>query len=654
MSSATSARLPQASSSSNGSGLPLRATKTRSRGACDTCRNRKKKCDETRLPEHGGSCERCFLGSYECKWPLPLGQRPLKTFVRGVRGGKTANRGEEASVPPTPVQAQDDAPEAGSSSEALFSAAAAAEASASFELYPSPSAIPQLSHLSTSTSSQYTSSSSHPPPLALGTHFDNSSFSFAPDQPQPVASSSSHLTSSSDADLWAFTSSSSSTALAALPSLQPPITTHAGPPLDPLYRRLTEGLALTLPYEFREMAIVGLMNLAESSILNRNAANATSNLCRLAQHASRRPPPADILRTAAWSFRQEQLEQEGATYVREALRYLALLDLPLAARLLACYDLSTYQYDRFGNEACNAVLLVADFFVTQKLGPSPLIDFSLLNDFTGHLVHPFVWLDVLRCLCLGSRRPHFSFPSLPGSSSFSPVTPPGAFSPFPGIPVVLMLCMAAIAELDMDRKEGKVGEEEVREKAGRIEGVLREWKPDPPTGHEVEDLGKYFEEVQTQEMWRQAIIIYLYQSIHHHSPVSRVLISCMQAILKIGVPLLDSYIPPSSALAADTPTSVFCSNGDPTVDEVTAWSEKYYGPPAARSGPFFLAGTVALHPHDRALCRRGVIAAGPLRGFQDNLDALERIWAVQDETGRCEDWREVLKRQEPVMWVGLM
>ncbi|GAA6064092.1 hypothetical protein JCM10212_003450 [Sporobolomyces blumeae] len=73
--------------------------KTRSRTGCLSCRSRHKRCDETRLPEHNGACKRCFVGSWECRWPVPLAERPLKS-VRGDKAvkGERPSRGTTAAT----------------------------------------------------------------------------------------------------------------------------------------------------------------------------------------------------------------------------------------------------------------------------------------------------------------------------------------------------------------------------------------------------------------------------------------------------------------------------------------------------------------------------------------------------------------------------
>lgn len=68
----------------------------------------------------------------------------------------------------------------------------------------------------------------------------------------------------------------------------------------------------------------------------------------------------------------------------------------------------------------------------------------------------------------------------------------------------------------------------------------------------------------------------------------------------------------------------------------------------------FLAGTCALLPQDRELCREGVRQCGPLAGYRDNALALERIWRESDETGWLVDWRRFLAERNPPMYVGFL
>ena len=53
------------------------------------------RCDEIKSEETKGACKRCFSGSWECKWPLPPGERPLKSFKGSKQRGNTA-RGESS------------------------------------------------------------------------------------------------------------------------------------------------------------------------------------------------------------------------------------------------------------------------------------------------------------------------------------------------------------------------------------------------------------------------------------------------------------------------------------------------------------------------------------------------------------------------------
>jgi len=65
-----------------------------------------------------------------------------------------------------------------------------------------------------------------------------------------------------------------------------------------------------------------------------------------------------------------------------------------------------------------------------------------------------------------------------------------------------------------------------------------------------------------------------------------------------------------------------------------------------RAVPWFLAGTCAQLPSDRALCRRGIEVCGRQQGYRDNVGALERIWEVTDDKGWTVDWRSLLQSEQ--------
>lgn len=177
----------------------------------------------------------------------------------------------------------------------------------------------------------------------------------------------------------------------------------------------------------------------------------------------------------------------------------------------------------------------------------------------------------------------------------------------------------------------------------------------------------------------QAVIIYLYQSVWAHGPISHVILAAMQQILHIGARVLQTY-QPSPSMAPAPPTANGTPDGAtpsgaarpypqvplPTAATTTAFAESLSTStdeggagssvsastmanlfsPLARAIPFFLAGTCALLPSERDICLRGLQACGGLRGYQDDIAALRRIWELQNEKGWLRDWRAVIEEEK--------
>lgn len=152
----------------------------------------------------------------------------------------------------------------------------------------------------------------------------------------------------------------------------------------------------------------------------------------------------------------------------------------------------------------------------------------------------------------------------------------------------------------------------------------------------------------------QAVIVFLYQAVHRHGPLSKPIRDAVQQILQIGVRMLNHHSHRSTASTiADAPRS--CDPQDrstsPGAEHSVAYDE-YLSAPATRAVPWFLAGTCAILPGDRSLCRRGLEACGKQQGYRDNLVALERLWRIVDDKGWVFDWRERL--QEEKLFVGFL
>ncbi|KWU43276.1 hypothetical protein RHOSPDRAFT_35149 [Rhodotorula sp. JG-1b] len=447
-----------------------------------------------------------------------------------------------------------------------------------------------------------------------------------------------------------------------------------GPPMvDPVaYNTFNQGFFRSLPKPVREVVVQRAYNAATSSELSRNASMAMVMLYRLRmqQQQQQQDPALNPSDLATTTEQQARLLAQSNLYFQRAIEHLQA-PIPLEAKMVAVLDMQAYQFDQYGAAAANAILLLGEYFINEALGPQPLLDLSAIRDSANVLLTVVAWSDCIRCICIPRRRTLFAFSNLPGepahsnSSSSSAVVDDVTSQPYDvnahqGLPVGLMLCVAATANLacEMDALPDEV----VRVKAQGIENAVREWKPPPPDAQDLADSAGYVEKVSTSEMWRHAVIVFLYQVVHRHGPLSKPIRDAVQQILQIGVRMLNHHSPrppPPASLSSSSSRAVSPPTGAPSdTNRASAPPspsiayDDYLSAPATRAVPWFLAGTCAILSGDRALCRRGLEVCGKQQGYRDNVMALERLWKIVDERGWVFDWRE--KLQEEKLLVGFL
>ncbi|GAA5872304.1 hypothetical protein JCM1840_004121 [Sporobolomyces johnsonii] len=413
--------------------------------------------------------------------------------------------------------------------------------------------------------------------------------------------------------------------------------------LDPVYNAFNDGFFRSLPKPVRDVVCQKVFNVVTSSELSRNAGMAMVMLYRLRmqQQQQQQQEAIDPAEAAAVAVQQARLLAQSNAYFQRALEHIQT-PIPFEAKMVAVLDMQTYQFDQWGAAAANAIILLGEYFVNEELGPQPLLDLTTASP----LLSTFAWTDAVRCICIPGRRTVFTFPNLPGDPSpTSPGTvltdmssPSSDIQVHLGLPVGLMLCIAAVANLgcEMDALPDEV----VKVKAEAIEKAVRGWRPPVPDAQELADGTTFVEKVSTAEMWRHAIIIFLYQTVHKHACLSRVMRDAMQQILQIGSRMLRAYRPSSCSIAASPAATGLAPSKPP------APQEDYLSVPATRAVPWFLAGTVATLAQDRTLCKRGLEACGPLKGYADNIGALERIWEATDEKGWTLEWKALLQAEK--------
>ncbi|TNY23010.1 hypothetical protein DMC30DRAFT_87484 [Rhodotorula diobovata] len=464
------------------------------------------------------------------------------------------------------------------------------------------------------------------------------------------------------------------------PPLEPPLQDAAAPragedveppvKVDPIYNTFNDGFFRSLPKPVREVVIQKAYNVAGSSDLSRHAAMAM--VChgalalplrgRAFQAHQTSSEPVSAAQVAATTEQHAKLLAQSDHYFQKALEHLQA-PIPFEAKMVAVLDMQTYQFDQFGAAAANAILLLGEYFINEALGSQPAIDLSDMRDPKNVLLSAVAWSDCVRCICVPRRRTIFAFSGLPGEPSAT--TPEAVVSDVSshsnsidahlGLPLGLLLCVAATANLSAEMDA--LPDEVVRVKAAAIENAIREWKPAPPNIEDLADSAWYIDKLSTAEMWRHAVVIFLYQAVHRHGPLSRVVREAMQQILQLGSRMLQQYrapagsVPagPGSFAAAPGPAPLAASDAStsaPAAPALPGDDDEYLSAPSMRAVPWFLAGTCALLPSDRALCRRGIDVCGRQQGYRDNVSALERVWEVTDEKGWAVDWRALLQSEQ--------
>jgi hypothetical protein len=208
------------------------------------------------------------------------------------------------------------------------------------------------------------------------------------------------------------------------------------------------------------------------------------------------------------------------------------------------------------------------------------------------------------------------------------------------LPVELLICLAEISNLSC--LEGKPGcdERKRQAKSKEVEEVVLAFQAsvvsseDPAVDLAVQEMWRHVRALPSACTFRlpskhladpiclppnlQATLIYLYQTIHYHLPLSSKLTTSLHAILTHSGVL---------------PRIATCS--EPKVQTAL------FG--ASTALPLFLAGTIATSREDREICRTALKEVGYGPTYEGNLAVVERVWEVTAETGRTPCWRKLVQ-----------
>lgn len=272
-------------------------------------------------------------------------------------------------------------------------------------------------------------------------------------------------------------------------------------------------------------------------------------------------------------------------------------------------------------------MLTMAVIAVEECGPRPRVNLSQLTGSESIAIRSFVYLDVFRTIFIRGKRTIFEFstdPELEPSplrpthqtamdleAGSDPVTSE-ALSVHLGLPVGLCQQFAAISNLAVDAPA--LVPDELAAQADAILSAIKSWRPTVPTSP-ITNSALHISDLATQEIWRHAALIYYHQTLLHMGPLA----TALRTSLKQIVQLSHSLLPPDPTGPSSFP-SVFLAR--------------------ARAPAWFLAATCAVTEDEREVCREHLAECGEGKVWKENVQMVERLWALTDADGRVRDWRE--------------
>lgn len=156
-----------------------------------------------------------------------------------------------------------------------------------------------------------------------------------------------------------------------------------------------------------------------------------------------------------------------------------------------------------GAEGCYRALFMCEATFKRRFGASPTLDLRRLNDASGMPMLCLAYAEVFRSIVFERQFLHLS--GLPGfdqeSADLQAVADRSSLSwGHLGVPLALLLALAAISRLSTDAAAGVLGPQDVQRRADIIERGLRAWSPG--TTEPTADSMDMVRTVATKEMWR--------------------------------------------------------------------------------------------------------------------------------------------------------
>ncbi|KAG8745115.1 hypothetical protein FRC10_008726 [Ceratobasidium sp. 414] len=250
-------------------------------------------------------------------------------------------------------------------------------------------------------------------------------------------------------------------------------------------------------------------------------------------------------------------------------------------------------------------------FVRSLIG-GDVIDFMSLRGKETFDIRVFAWCDILSAMAL-SRPTLFIYETdIEHLLTVDPEGPPPIADDddvglewMVGCPNVMIVLMARISAL----RDVNVPIEEKRARAESIESSIRAWQARPS---QTSNSFLKVVRMSAQEIWRHAMILFLYHAIFKVGPLHRAVKDAVRQIISLA-----------QTIPAGRNPDIFLPV------------------------PYFLAGAVSISRKDRMFLRSRLLGCGKERALLDLVAVLDSVWKEMDTTGNSVDWSA---RAPPVMF----
>ncbi|ORY72901.1 hypothetical protein BCR35DRAFT_307424 [Leucosporidium creatinivorum] len=588
--------------------LSTRPKFTRSRNGCRTCVRRKKRCPE--VYNDDGACERCETGGFTCERDVQRARPPPPAHV--------SPSPKLVETPPYERRKGLEAHEQTCPSPASPPNLPLARSSPPNSLFPLPlfkttdticsstaSTIPISSSLSLPLSTESYKPAPFPPFTEL--HYSAALLSLFASLP-PSMPPAGHLRT------WMNTSDAGYHLRAMVLREMDAGERFEGAEVG--QARLEEAIAIYRDHDDEWLSGAPSPELVKDHLLTVIHSHPTTQASCMAVTTFLQARLASSMSIGA----QDRLLKLSEGYRHQAMQ--ALASAPFEVQVLALFDIMMQQTEQHGVAAGYSIQSLIDTLIISQpsLGsnPPPFLPGALGT--TNFLLRIIFFMDVFRAVALG-RRTLFDFSHsspLPTYSLFDGIVIDGRNHLMKGVDPALILFLARTSNLAVDFRERKGSPAVLQGAAELLENEIMAWEPSP-----AEDA----DSVATSQMWEEAILINLRQTIYRIGPLHPSIRTSLKRIISLGLGVL----PPSPSLLSETTYAPLAS--------------------VERALPWFFAATCALSEQDRRICADGLRVSTPLSAGL-NAPVVEKLWELSDASGMpIVDWRSALAAEGIVVMI---